>query len=227
MVVEDIAAIPWGRGREPSNAEHIGVSGVVDQPLGAVVSADELHSPSPLSVARVFAWRAHTARQVQLHQIGAKGSSRPSHQQHHWLLLRNRLWLFRRRRRHTTCSNSLWSRVDCLFRCAELCMKALLAHMPGRCPGLPCGNFFGVFHLRHKWGWCRGCRSLHRHYVLHPLHRLWCRLNFALHLIDTKSRQFHGLFWEHLAVQMGSVAVWLVPQLAGQVSFQTCDRARM
>ena len=57
------------------------MSGVVDQRLGAVVSADELRSPSALSVAWVFAWRAHAVRQVQLHQIGAKGSSWLSHQQ--------------------------------------------------------------------------------------------------------------------------------------------------
>ena len=81
MAVEDMAAIPWGSGWKPSNAKHTGVSGVVDQPLGAVVSADELCSPSASSVAWVFAWRAHTAWQGQLHQIGAKGSSRLSHQQ--------------------------------------------------------------------------------------------------------------------------------------------------
>ena len=165
-----MTAIPWGRGREPSNAEHTGVSGVVDQPLGAVVSADELRSPSALSVAWVFAWRAHTAQQVQLHQIGAKGSSHLSHQQQgHALAVHNRLLLFRRRGHHTMCPNSLRLRVDCLLRCAGLCKKAFLAHTPGCCPGLPCGNFLGVFHLRHNWGWCRGCHSLHRHYVLHPL----------------------------------------------------------
>ena len=66
--------------REPSNAEHTGVLGVVDWspknvPLGAVVSA-VLPSASASPVASAI----HTARQVRL-QLGSKGSSRLSHQQ--------------------------------------------------------------------------------------------------------------------------------------------------
>ena len=227
MAVEDMAAIPWGRGREPSNAEQTGVSGVVDQPLGAVVSADELRSPSASSVAWEFAWRAHTARQVQLHQIGAKGSSQLSHQQQgHALAVASQQAVVV----PPASPPQYVSQQPPVAGWSPLLLReALQEGSPGAhawpLPRPPCGNFFVVFHLRHNWGWCRGCHSLHRHYVLYPLRRLWCRLNFALHLIDTKSHQFHQLFWKQLAVQIGSVAVWLAPRLAGQVWFQTCDRA--
>ena len=68
--------------REPSIAEHTGVlwnEGRVDcplknEPLGAVVSAGELHSPSVSPVASA----THTTRQVRL-RLGSKGSSRLSH----------------------------------------------------------------------------------------------------------------------------------------------------
>ena len=141
MAVEDIAVIPWGRGRESSNAEHTGVYGVVDQPLGAVVSADKLTVSfvSGMGVRMESTYSAtspvppNRSQGVRSAFTSAAGAC-----------IGNRLLLFRRCRCHTTCHNSPRSQVHRLFRSARgLSWPTCLAAAPAR----PVATFLRSFIL--------------------------------------------------------------------------------